>query len=131
MVWVEPSALQSGNIKRDDLMTKELSQDKLEWSIEQITLWIDNDRSNYDRKMAMFKSLEKKKDKGTYNPDKALKMFNYLTTDVRRKLNRESRDDVLYMIGTTMPPVASSMADIELRDEFGAWYNEEKEMRSS
>jgi len=111
-------------------MAKQLTQDELGWAEEHIILWIDNDHSTYNRKIYMFRSLEKKKDKNTYNPDKALKMFNHLTTDVRRKLNRESRESMLEMIGTTMPTIASSMADVELRDEFEAWYNEEKEMRS-
>ena len=112
-------------------MTKDLTQQELEWAQEQIILWIDNDRSYYNRKIAIFKNLEKKKNKGAYDPDKALKAFNYLTTDVRRMLNREERENIINMIGTTMPTVASSMADIELRDEFGAWYTEEKEMRAA
>ena len=112
-------------------MVKQLSNDELEWSEQQILLWIDNDHPTYDRKMYIFRSLEKKKDKRIYDPVKAEKAFSYLTTDVRRMLNRESRESMIEMIGTTMPVRASVMADRNLRLEFEAWYNEEKEMRAS
>lgn len=112
-------------------MIKELTQDELEWAEQQILLWIDNDHPTYDRKIYAFKSLEKKKDKGIYDPVKAEKMFNYLTTDVRRMLNRENRESMIEMIGTTMPVRASIMANRSLRLEFEAWYKEEKELRAS
>ena len=131
MVWVEHSALQTGSFKRGITMAKQFTDDELEWAEDQILMWIDNDRPTYDRKIYIFRNLEKKKDKGIYDPVKAEKAFNYLTTDVRRMLNRESRESMLEMIGTTMPVRASVMADRNLRLEFEAWYNEEKEMRAS
>ncbi|MCK4668188.1 hypothetical protein KAU33_15665 [Candidatus Dependentiae bacterium] len=108
-----------------------IEQEKMEWAAEQIGLWIDNDRPFYNRKIRIFESLEKKKDKGIYDPLKALKAFNYLTTDVRRQLNREEKENITDMIGTTMPPAASTIVDEELRMEFEAWYTEEKELRAS
>ena len=112
-------------------MAKEFTDDELEWAEDQILLWIDNDHPTYDRKMYMFGNLEKKKDKSIYDPIKAEKLFNYLTTDVRRMLNRTERETVIDMIGSTMPTAASTMADRNLRLEFEAWYKEEKEMRAS
>jgi len=108
-----------------------MEQGKMEWAAEQIGLWIDNDRPFYDRKIRIFKSLEKKKDKGIYDPEKAKKAFNYLTTDVRRQLNREEKENIIFMIGTAMPTAASTIVDEELRMEFEAWYSEEKELRAS
>lgn len=112
-------------------MNKQLREDEMKWAAGQIGLWIDNDRPFYDRKIRMFKTLEKKKDKEIYDPDKAEKLFNYLTTDVRRMLNRNERESIFDVIGTTMPTAASSIADEELREEFEAWYTEEKALRAS
>ena len=113
-------------------MTKKLyTSNQMRWSVNNIILWINNDRPFYDRKIAIFKSLEKKKDKGIYDPTKAEKTLNYLTTDVRRYLNREQRENVIDIIGTTMPPAASALANIELRNEFEAWCLEDKELRAS
>ena len=112
-------------------MAKEFNDDELEWAEDQILLWIDNDRNTYEKKMYMFRNLEKKKDKNIYDPVKAEKLFNYLTTDVRRMLNRTESETIIDMIGTAMPVRASVMADRNLRLEFEAWYNEEKEVRTS
>ena len=108
-----------------------IEQEKINWSAEQIGLWINNTRSLYNRKIRIFKSLEKRKDKDIYDPEIAKLAFNFLTTDVRRQLNREEKENILYMIGTTMPPAASTIVNEELLMEFEAWYNEEKEMRAS
>ena len=112
-------------------MTKKLKEYEMDWAAEQIDLWIDNDREFYDRKIRIFESLEKKKDEDTYDPEKAKKAFNYLTTDVRRQLNREESENIIDMIGTAMPTTASRLVDEELRMEFEAWYLEEKELRAS
>ena len=108
-----------------------IEREKIEWAAEQIGLWIDNNRPLYDRKIRIFKSLEKRKDKGIYDPEIAKLAFNFLTTDVRRQLNREDKEDIYYMIGSTMPTAASTIVNEELRMEFEAWYNEEKELKAS
>lgn len=112
-------------------MVKELTEDEMIWAVEQIGMWIDNDRPCYQRKIKIFESLEKKKNKGIYNPDKAKKLFNYLTTDVRRQLNKDNKESIFDVIGTPMPPLASTYVDEDLRIEFEVWYKEEKELRAS
>ena len=56
---------------------------------KELVLWAENTQSLYAQKMSIVKNLAKKIVKGTYNTEKASKLWRYWTDEAAKDYNRE------------------------------------------
>ena len=96
-------------------MVNKQSVDEIKWQVGELLLVIDNEQKYYNRKIAMFKNLFLKLQKGRFDKSKAPKLFSYLTDEVGRDYNKQYGGvDGNYKI----TPQARRIADKELVEEF-------------
>lgn len=87
----------------------------------ELVLFVDNSESHYKVKMAAFRALAKKKDRGTYDARLAPKIFLPLLTNAAKAYVREngSPQDKWHLI---FSPIDRRHAALRLVEEFQAWY---------
>ena len=87
----------------------------------ELNLFISNDEPAYRHKMAVFRALAKKKDRGVYDKRLAPKAFVPLTTVAAKRYIREfgSAGDKWNHV---FSPIDRRQAAVELTEEFEAWY---------
>ena len=96
-------------------ISTQIPAEALNWQVHELLLVIDNEQRTYNRKIAMFKNLFKKLSKGTFDKNKAPKLFAMLTDDVAREYNKSYGGvDSNYKISTQ----ARRIADVKLVEEF-------------
>ncbi len=101
-------------VKKQHIMSVE-EQNALQWQVHEILLVIDNEQKYYNRKIAMFKNLFLKLQKGSFDKSIAPKLFSYLTDEAGRDYNKQYGGvDGNYKI----TPQARRIVDIRLVEEF-------------
>jgi len=87
----------------------------------ELTLYADNEEPLYRQKMAIFRALAKKKDRGSYDPKLAPKAFASLLSAAAKKYVRDfgsPSDNWARMFS----PEARREAAVEYAEEFIGWY---------
>ena len=87
----------------------------------ELTLYLDNDEPLYRQKIAIFRALAKKKDRGKYNPALAPKAFASLMGVAAKKYIREfggpgDRWNIIFS------PIDRRQAAAHYAEEFLEWY---------
>ena len=87
----------------------------------ELVLWVENTERLYNQMMYVFRSLARKRDKGTYDPKKAPKAFRALLEAAAKHYMRENgaRGEKWFVI---FPVIVRREAAQELVETFDGWY---------
>jgi hypothetical protein len=98
--------------RRDTSMSAESSE---------LVLFVDNDEPHYRQKIAIFRALARKKDRGIYEPRLAPQAFGALLNSAAKKYVREfgGRGD---RWNSLFSPMQRHVAAAHLAEEFVDWY---------
>lgn len=112
-----------------------------DWEVRELLLMIDNYEGFYNRKMMMWRNLYRKVKRGTFDPVKAEKLFDYLTAsvsryykdefgggfdkDTRQQANKELVKEFLEELSYREDEIAGIVPQTPqvVRARSGKWYN--------